>query len=175
MPALTMTGIHRESVECMIQAMYTGDYFLPTREKILSCRNVVLCVPNELANAVTEWPLTRHARVFAVASQYEVAGLRQLACDRYQIALHASLMDRIDFLESLFDVFMRTPKSDSMLRQMALDFIVDTPGLIWSAMMEAGVDDAQIMHGITDTRFRRLLAQESLFRPPCNHYESAAK
>lgn len=62
--------------------------------------------------------LQLHARIFALGDRYDIPGLRDVAVKKYSSRSLVS-WEPLEFLESIYDVYRRTPPSVRQLRDVA--------------------------------------------------------
>lgn len=62
--------------------------------------------------------LQLHARMFALGDRYDIPGLRDVALEKYTSRC-ATLAEPVEFIESIYDVYERTPTSIKQLRNAA--------------------------------------------------------
>lgn len=62
--------------------------------------------------------LQLHARMFALGDRYDIPGLRDVAVKKYSSRIVVS-WEPLEFLESIYDVYRRTPPSVRQLRDAA--------------------------------------------------------
>lgn len=63
--------------------------------------------------------LQLHARMFALGDLYDIPALRDVAVEKYS-SRSAVCWEPLEFLESIYDVYRRTPPSIRQLRDVAL-------------------------------------------------------
>ena len=63
-------------------------------------------------------PLQLHARMFTLGDRFDIPGLRDVAVKKYSSRCAISL-EPLEFIESIYDVYKRTPASAGQLRNAA--------------------------------------------------------
>ena len=95
--------------------------------------------------------LTTHAKVFAIADKYGVAGLKALAQKKFENAWDSSTRD--DVASAIRAVYKTTPDSIKDLREIVKDKLIKSgPALLRAPLVEAAV---QSVEGLAWEMFRK--------------------
>lgn len=70
-------------------------------------------------------PLILHARVYAIAGQYNIPKLKDVAKLKYSCIIHPEIFNTSVFVKSLELIYDTTPESDKGLRNIAVETATD--------------------------------------------------
>lgn len=110
---LDLTGDDPHAVDCMLQYFYSLDYNFPIPSLTEPDHDV------DGAYHATPSILVLHARIYAVAEQYMVDGLKALALEKFAGAAE-NRWSTHDFLEAAREAYALTPDSDRGLRNIVV-------------------------------------------------------